>query len=238
MLNGESPSNCEPSKKRKVDDADGSEDDSECEDMNRSFCIYTNTDDFDSSKWICENIPFTEYLKRYEPETKVSKVNSFLVLGELCQNLRTYTQLIQDYGESWFIRNDETEEDQFDVKIFEIFREKLKVIQDICLRKAQEALEKWQMDGNANLVFKDLFLGDWKEADSIGRLEKHEVVDKESLNKTYAKLAPIYVSLRDIEHGAYCDQHRGSMWEPGEEEVDEINQKMKEFQLEDFWAKK
>ena len=54
MSNGESTSNCEPSKKRKVDDADGSEDDSECEDMNRSFCIYTNTDDFDSSKWICE----------------------------------------------------------------------------------------------------------------------------------------------------------------------------------------
>ena len=215
MSNGERRKSLKSGKKRKVDDID-------CE-----------SEGVGSSQWICESIPFTEYLTRYKPETKVNKVESFLVLGELCQNLRIYTSLIQNYGESYYIQND-----HFDFKVFETFRTKLKVIQAMCLNKARESLEKWQRDGNANLVFKDLFLGNWKEAESIGRLEKHEGEDKESLNKTYAKLAPIYVSLRDIEHGAYCDQHRGSMWEPGEEEVDEINQKMKEFQLEDFWAKK
>ena len=222
MSNGESTSNCEPSKKRKVDDTDGSEDDIDC-----------GTEGFSSSHWICENFPITEYLTSYEPETKVNKVESFLVLGELCQNLRIYTSLIQKNGESYFIDND-----LFDFKVFESFRAKLKIIQAMCLKKARESLEKWQRDGNANLVFNDLFLGNWKEAESIGRLEKHEGEDKEILSKAYAKLAPIYVSLRDIEHGAYCDQHRGWMCEPGEEEVDEINQEMKEFQLEDFWAKK
>ena len=162
------------------------------------------------------------------------------MLGELCQNLTTYTELIEGYGESWFISNDENEDDQFDFKIFKMFLGKLKVIQDVCLKKAQVALEKWQIDGNANLVFNDLFIGDWKEAESIGRLEKHEGKDKENLNKSYAKLAPIYVSLRDIEHGAYCEQHpRGvkSMIEPDEGEVTEINKIMTEFHLEEFWTK-
>ena len=47
---------------------------------------------------LTKQIPFTEYLIKYKPETKVDKVESFLVLGELCQNLRIYTLLIQDYG--------------------------------------------------------------------------------------------------------------------------------------------
>ena len=235
MSNGESPSNSESLKKRKLDDTDGSEDDSEDGYERSCFSkIYTNTEGR-SSEWICENIPFTEYLKTYKPERKVNKVESFLVLGELCQNLRTYTKLIEDHGESWFIRNDENEDDQFDFKIFKTFRGKLKVIQDACLTKAQVALEKWQIDGNANLVFNDFFIGDWKEAESTGRLEKHVGEDKENLNKTYAKLAPIYVSLRDIEHGAYCDQHpkyRGGMIEPFEGEVTKINKIMNEFQLD------
>ena len=67
----------------------------------------------------------------------------------------------------------------------------------MCRKKAQESLER---DGNANLVFKNLFTGDWKEAESIGRLEKHEGEDKESLNKAYANLSPVYVSLRESLH--------------------------------------
>merc|ERR1719312_231753 len=150
------------------------------------------------------SLKFTQILRAGLPN---GFVRTFLSLGELCQNLRTYTKLIEDHGESWFIRNDENEDDQFNFKIFKMFRGKLKVIQDACLKKAQVALEKWQIDGNANLVFNDLFIGDWKEAESIGRLEKHEGEDKENLNKTYAKLAPIYVSLRDIQPGAYCYEH-------------------------------
>ena len=209
MSDGESPSH----KKLKVDDMEASEedikdevdiiDDMEASEKNimdeyeeRQYYNYTNFEYGRSSQWICEEIPFTEYLKKYEPETKVNKVESFLVLGELCQNLRIYTLLIQNYGESYYIQNDDGEEN-FDFKVFEIFRGKLKVIQDMCRKKAQESLEKWQRDGNANLVFKNLFTGDWKEAESIGRLEKHESEDKESLNKAYADLSPIYVSLRE-----------------------------------------
>ena len=219
MSNGERPSNNESGKKRKADDTDGFEDDIDC-----------GTEGFGSSHWICEDFPITEYLTRYKPETKVNKVESFLVLGELCQNLRIYTSLIQKNGKSYLIEND-----YFDFKVFKTFRAKLKIIQAMCLKKARESLEKWQRDGNANLVFNDLFLGNWKEAESIGRLEKHEGEDKENLNKTYAKLAPIYVSLRDIEHGAYCDQHpkyRGGMIEPFEGEVTKINKIMNEFQLD------
>ena len=197
--------------------------------------IYTNTEGYNSSEWICEDVPFTEYLKTYKPEKKVDKVGSFLVLGELCQNLITYTQIIKHYGEP------RPDVGQFDFKLFEIFRRKLKVIQDICLKKAQEVLEKWQRDGNGsdNLVFKDLFLGNWKEAGSIGRLEKHEKEDMVNLNTTFRELSTIYVSLRDIEHGAYCDFHPkcGSMIEPDEGEMDQINKNMKEFELDEFWSK-
>ena len=197
---------------------------------------YTNTDDYDSSNWICQSIPFTEYLRKYKPEEKVNKVESFLVLGELCENLMTYTQTIEKDGQSHFLQHYKDENDQFDFKLFEMFRGKLKVIQDMCLKKAQEALEKWQRDGNANLVFKDLFLGDWKESESIGRLEKQVGEVKAILNKAYAELSPIYVSLRDIQHGAYCDRHNNKFIEPDEGEVDQINKSMKEFQVEEFWT--
>ena len=74
MSNGESPSNSESLKKRKLDDTDGSEDDSEDGYERSCFTkVYTNTEGR-SSEWICENIPFTEYLKTFKPERKVTKV--------------------------------------------------------------------------------------------------------------------------------------------------------------------
>ena len=250
-------------KKRKVEESDGSEEDIDDEsegfiyDCNRcgydhaggeegeldcwrgisAKVGYTNTEDWNSSNWVCQHIPFTEYLRKYKPEKKVDKVESFLVLGELCENLMTYTRTIESDGRSHFLEHYKDENDQFDFKLFEAFRGKLKVIQDMCLKKAQEAMEKWQRDGNANLVFKEFFLGDWKEADSIGRLEKHKGEDKDSLIKAYAKLSSIYVKLRDIEHGAYCDRHNNKFIEPDDGDVDEINKNMKEFELEEYWAK-
>lgn len=198
---------------------------------------YTNTEDWDSDNWVCQHIPFTEYLREYKPEKTVDKVDSFLVLGELCENLMIFTQTIESDGQSHHLQHYKDENDQFDFKLFENFRGKLKVIQDMSLKKAQEALEKWQRDGNANLVFKELFSGDWKEARSIGRMEKHEGEDKASLNKAYTKLSSIYVSLRDIKHGAYCDRHNNKMIYPDDGDVDVINKKMKEFKLEEFWVK-
>ena len=197
---------------------------------------YKNTEDCDFNKWVCQHIPFTEYLREYKPEKLVNKVDSFLVLGELCENLMNYTRTIESDGDSHYVRHYKDENDQFDFKLFETFRGKLKVIQEKSLKKAQEALEKWQRDGNANLVFQELFLGDWKEARSIGRMEKQEGEDKANLNKVYTKLSSIYVSLRDIEHGAYCDRHNNKFISPDEGDVDKINKNMKEFQLEEFWV--
>ena len=261
MSEGEGPSQ----KKLKGEESDESEEEEDIEDESEGFIYdcnrcgydhaddedgeldcgrnilakvgYRNTEDWDSSNWVCQHIPFTKYLRKYKPEKKVGKVKSFLVLGELCENLMTYTQTIESDGQSHYLEHYKDENDQFDFKLFEIFCGKLKVIQDMCLKKAQEALEKWQRDGNANLVFKEIFLGNWKEADSIGRLEKHEGEDKDSLIKAYAKLSPIYVKLRDMEHGAYCDRHNNKFIYPDGGEVDEINKNMKEFELEEFWAK-
>ena len=98
-------------------------------------------------------------------------------------------------------------------------------------------MEKWQLNDNVYLVFKDVFTGDWKEAGGIGKLEKHEEVDLAALNKAYAELSPIYVALRDMIHGAYCNRHDkySSIMEP-HGEVDELNRIMNAFQLNDFWT--
>ena len=124
MSEGEGPSQ----KKRKVEneESDGSEEDNEDESEGFIYdCIrcgydhaggeegeldcwrgvsakvgYTNTEDWNSSNWVCQHIPFTEYLRKYKPEKKVDKVGSFLVLGELCENLMTYTQTIESDGRS------------------------------------------------------------------------------------------------------------------------------------------
>ena len=45
------------------------------------------------------------------------------------------------------------------------------------------------------------------------------------------------MKLRDIEHGAYCDRHNNKFIEPDDGDVDEINKNMKEFELEEYWAK-
>ena len=125
-------------------------------------------------------------MRNFKPESKVGSVESFLVLGELCENLMVYT-LIIERGEMSEI---------FDFKLFEAFRGKMKVIQDQSLEKAMVALEKWQLNDNVHLVLKDVFTGDWKEAGSIGKLEKHEEDDLAALNKAYAKLSPIFLALR------------------------------------------
>ena len=82
----------------------------------------------------CEHVPFNKYLRNFKPESKVGSVESFLLLGELCENLMVYT-LIIDHGTMGFW------DGIFDVKLFEAFRGKLKVIQDRCLEKAKVALE-------------------------------------------------------------------------------------------------
>ena len=111
----------------------------------------------------CEHVPFNKYLRNFKPESKVGSVKSFLVLGELCENLMVYT-LIIEMGEM---------SEVFDFKLFEAFRGKMKVIQDRSLEKDKLALEKWQLNDNVHLVFKNVFTGDWKEAGTIGKLEKH-----------------------------------------------------------------
>ena len=197
---------------------------------------YGSTDDYYED--YCVHIPFTKYLKNFKPESKVGSVKSFLVLGELSENLMVFTLIIERGGESYFLPDDpEAEDDLFDFKLFEAFRGKLKVIQDRCLEKAKVALEKWQLNDNVHLVFKDVFTGDWKEVGSIGKLEKHEEVDLAALNKVYAELSPIYVALRDMIHGAYCNRHDkySSIMEP-HGEVDELNRIMNEFKLNDFWT--
>ena len=101
-------------KKRKVEESDGSEEDIDDEsvgfiyDCNRcgydhaggeegeldcwrgisAKVGYTNTEDWNSSNWVCQHIPFTEYLRKYKPEKKVDKVESFLVQGQPHQSLR------------------------------------------------------------------------------------------------------------------------------------------------------
>ena len=91
MSNGESPSNSESLKKRKLDDTDGSEDDSEDGYERSCFTkVYTNTEGR-SSEWICENIPFTEYLKTFKPERKVTKV---IIIGFIFKSDRVLNDIV------------------------------------------------------------------------------------------------------------------------------------------------
>ena len=86
-----------------------------------------------------------------------------------------------------------------------------------------------------HLVFEDVFQGDWKEAGSIGKLEKHEEADLAALNKAYAELSPIYVALRDIlTHEAYGEKRGIVFMVPQVEvlEVDELKRMMSQVPAE------
>ena len=220
-------------------------------------CYY----DFDSragydENWNCLYIPFTDYLKDYSPENKVNSVESFLELGELCENLIEFTKTIERDGRSYFLENGNGpyggyEEGHFDFELLESFRCKLKTVQEVCVIMTKEAVRKWIYSIGEkwknlpelaiDLVFQNVFQAGeaWKEAETIGKFEENAEYDKVILNKTYAELSPIYVGFRSFGHGAYCDRHNNrGCDEPYLDEVESFKETWKKFQPDEFWINK
>ena len=65
----------------------------------------------------------------------MSSVDSFLALGELCQNLIRVTKIIEKGGDSPIIQN------VLDFGVFSNFRDKLETIKAKCVAMARNCLE-------------------------------------------------------------------------------------------------
>ena len=197
---------------------------------------------------VCEFVPVTNYLKNYAPENQVSSVDSFLALGELCQNLIRVTKIIEKGGDSPIIQK------VLDFGVFSNFRDKLETIKAKCVAMARNCLESLMPPVLprlvTSLVLEKMVNDDYEHIGTRAKFEKYTEEEKTVLRNTFESLSSIYVTIRDLaKKCAFCshDRHPAKRIfsfiipsDPNQTEIEvkgrELTLRMVQFEPEEFWG--
>ena len=176
-------------------------------------------------------------------------MNSFLALGELCQNLIRVAKIIEKGGDSLIIHN------VLDFRVVSNFRDKLEAIKAKCVAMARGCLESLMppiLPGLVtSLVLEKLLNDDYEHIGTRAKFEKYTEEEKTVLRNTFQSLSSIYVTIRDLaKKCAFCSRDRHSSklifsfiipFDPHEfDEIEdkgrELNLRMAQFKPEEFWG--
>ena len=175
-------------------------------------------------------------------------MDSFLALGELCQNLIRVTKIIEKGGDYPIIQN------VLDFGVFSNFRDKLETIKAKCVAMARNCLESLMPPILPRLVtshvLEKLLNDDFEHIGTRVKFEKYTEEEKTVLRNTFESLSSIYVTIRDLaKKCAFCshDRHPARRifsfiipFDPNETEIEvkgrELTLRMVQFEPEEFWG--
>ena len=205
--------------------------------------------DFGRERVNCKQFYIPEYLRHYYPEdtdedssddeeneySKSNSVKSFLILGELCENLIEYVKTILKKGTRGI-------DSEIESGIFRCFYPKIETIQRNCVKKAKESLERVFMSKMPRLatdiVFENLFKGedDWKNVQQISKFEELSDAELVVLRKTFKILGSIYGTIREIGHRGFCPIHYDAEEFYYGRGLESLVEDMRRFKIDPFWS--
>jgi len=192
--------------------------------------------------WNCLSESLPKDFKKFSPEEESKDVKSFLKLGHLCDMLVKYIEFHtdNDTNHAFGVNGAGDCEDRAGEFIV-----KVTAIADTAVKKARDSLEgrpklPKRIKDKMSILDNPFVDGyDMKVIAKIAEFEDHSEDDIKKLRSTHEALAGFYSSLKELLHSSYCHDHgrnqRRAFEDSDIEAIAELEEKMGEFELVEYW---
>ena len=192
--------------------------------------------------WNCLSESMSKDFKEFSPEEESKTVTSFLKLGHLCDMLVRYIKfhINSDTNQAFGVNGGADGEDRTTE-----FMKKVNEIAAKAIHKAKDSLEgrpklPKRIKDKMSILDNPFVDGyDMKVIAKIAEFEDHSEDDIKKLRSTHEALAGFYSSLKELLHSSYCHDHgrnqRRAFEDSDIEAIAELEEKMGEFELVEYW---